>query len=258
MERIELTNRLRKMIAGLGSAKNRRAENLFVAEGHRCVMEILGGRQRCRYLVATHEWIDANLGEVAQRVECLVVVSPAEMMRLSQQKSPQPVLAIFEITRHELEIERYKRGLFIALDKVQDPGNLGTIVRLADWFGITDIFCSADTVDVFNPKVVQATMGAITRVKLHYVANLSEFLKRLGIPIYGTFLDGENLYASGLSESGVIVMGNEGNGISPEVEAIVNSRLLIPTYPQGRDTVESLNVGVAASIVVSEFRRRQR
>lgn len=258
MERIELTNRLRKMIAGLGQVKNRRVENLFVAEGVRCVMEILGGALRCPYLVATHEWVDANAGAIERRVEQLVAVSPAEMARLSQQKSPQPVLALFEIPNLALEMERYKRGLFMALDKVQDPGNLGTIVRLADWFGITDIFCSHDTVDVFNPKVVQATMGAITRVRLHYVVSLSKFLEQLDIPVYGTFLDGENLYSATLSESGVIVMGNEGNGISEDVAATVSSRLLIPTYPPARDAVESLNVGVAASIVVSEFRRRQR
>ena len=140
----------------------------------------------------------------------------------------------------------------------QDPGNLGTIIRLADWFGIEDIFCSTGTVDVFNPKTVQATMGAIARVKVHY-CDLPKLISSLkGIPVYGTFLDGNIIYSETLSANGLIVMGNEGNGISREVEALINRRLYIPNYPQERETSESLNVAIATAVVCAEFRRRLR
>jgi TrmH family RNA methyltransferase len=148
------------------------------------------------------------------------------------------------------------RSLCLALDDVQDPGNLGTIIRIADWFGIEDIFCSRGTVDVYNPKVIQATMGAIARVRVHYV-DLAEFIATAGdIPVYGTFLDGENMYGHELSANGIIVMGNEGNGIGSEVERLINKKLYIPNYPADRATSESLNVAVATAIVCAEFRRR--
>jgi len=147
--------------------------------------------------------------------------------------------------------------LCLALDEVQDPGNLGTIIRIADWFGIEHIFCSQGTADVYNPKVVQATMGALARVHVHYV-NLSELIDSLpDIPVYGTFLDGTNIYEQELSQTGIIVMGNEGNGISPEVRKVINRRLYIPNYPANRPTSESLNVAVATAITCAEFRRRK-
>jgi TrmH family RNA methyltransferase len=149
-----------------------------------------------------------------------------------------------------------ERSLCLALDDVQDPGNLGTIIRIADWFGIEDIFCSRGTVDVYNPKVVQATMGAIARVRVHYV-DLPEFIASMGsTPVYGTFLDGKDMYGCQLSGNGLIVMGNEGNGISGEIERMVNNKLYIPNYPAERATSESLNVAVATAIVCAEFRRR--
>ena len=142
------------------------------------------------------------------------------------------------------------------MDDIQDPGNLGTIIRLADWFGIEHIFCSPNTVDVFNPKAIQATMGGIARVKVHYIA-LSELIHVLGnVPVYGTFLDGKNMYEQPLSKNGIIVMGNEGNGIGTEVEKLVNRKLYIPNYPQERETSESLNVAIATAIVCAEFRRQ--
>ena len=149
------------------------------------------------------------------------------------------------------------RELCLALDTVQDPGNLGTIVRLADWFGIRHIFCSPSTSDVFAPKVVQATMGALARVRLHY-GPLPDLMRRLdaGVPVYGTFLDGDDLYAAPLEQCGLLVMGNEGNGISPEVEACVRQRLYIPNYPSGVPTSESLNVAIATAVACAEFRRR--
>lgn len=253
MENIELTNALRKMISGLGAAKNRNAESCFVAEGTRCVLEIMG-QLPCRYLVATSQWLQEWNGKVID-VEHLIVVPQAEIMRLSQQKSPQPVLAVYRKPHWPGRLSELKRGLYLALDHVQDPGNLGTIVRLADWFGITDIICSRDTADVFNPKVVQATMGALVRVGVHYV-DLAEFLRTTSLPVYGTFIDGDNLYNADLSADGIIVMGNEGNGISDEVAHLVTRRVSIPSFPPGRATVESLNVGVATAITVAEFRRK--
>ena len=144
----------------------------------------------------------------------------------------------------------------LALDDIQDPGNLGTIIRLADWFGIEHIFCSQGTVDVYNSKVIQATMGALARVKVHY-CNLPELISSLkDVPVYGTFLDGENIYDKPLSENGLIIMGNEGNGVSKEVSQLINNKLYIPNYPSGRTTSESLNVAIATAVVCAEFRRR--
>ena len=148
------------------------------------------------------------------------------------------------------------QSLCLALDDIQDPGNLGTIIRVADWFGIEHIFCSQGTVDVYNPKTIQATMGALARVKLHY-CDLPSFIASLGdVPVYGTFLDGDNMYEKELTPHGLIVMGNEGNGVSAEVANLVNERLYIPNYPPQRETSESLNVAMATGIICAEFRRR--
>ncbi len=157
----------------------------------------------------------------------------------------------------ELNDRELKGRLSIALDGIQDPGNLGTIIRVADWMGVRHIICSRDTVDVYNPKVVQATMGAISRVKVYY-ADLSDVLRKLreSMPVYGTFLDGDNIYATELTEEGIIVMGNEGKGVSEPVANLATKRLYIPSYPPGEQTSESLNVAVATAITLSEFRRQ--
>ena len=149
-----------------------------------------------------------------------------------------------------------KHSLCLALDDIQDPGNLGTIIRLADWFGIENIFCSHGTVDVYNPKVIQATMGALARVKLHYCDLVKLITSVKDIPIFGTFLDGNNIYGEDLSKNGLIIMGNEGNGVSKEVSKLINKKLYIPNYPTSRETSESLNVAIATAIVCAEFRRR--
>ena len=162
-----------------------------------------------------------------------------------------------EIPHYDLSKANPKKNLVLALDRVQNPGNLGTIIRLADWFGITDIVCSADSADCFNPKVIQATMGAIIRVRVHYTS-LPQWLeqqKDKGVSIYGTFLDGENIYKTEKGSCGVIVMGNEGQGISPECEKSVTHRLYIPPYPADCAGSESLNVAIATAITCSEFRR---
>ena len=171
-------------------------------------------------------------------------------------KTPQQVLAVFRQPEYVLNTSILRDSLCLALDDVQDPGNLGTIIRLADWFGIEHIICSSNTVDIYNPKTVQATMGGIARVKTYYTP-LPDLIRSLGdIPVYGTFLDGKNIYGQPLSRNGLIVMGNEGNGISKEVEALINQKLYIPNYPQERETSESLNVAIATAIVCAEFRRQ--
>lgn len=183
------------------------------------------------------------------------IIAPAEMKRISGLQAPPPVLALVVIPRYEF-LPDYK-NLVLCLDDIQDPGNLGTIIRLADWFGIKDIICSPGTADCFSPKVVQATMGAIARVRMYY-ADPVVFLTETGanVPVYGTFLDGENIYDASLDTKGVIVLGNEGKGISRRVALAVTRKLYIPSYPGGDSTVESLNVASAAAIVCSEFRRR--
>ena len=172
-------------------------------------------------------------------------------------RSPQSVWALFERKNYQLDFTAIEQTLSIALDGVQDPGNLGTIIRIADWFGIENIICSPNCVDLYNPKVVQATMGAIARVKVHYT-ELPQLINAMkNLPIYGTFLEGEFIYDTPLSNKGIIVMGSEGTGISKEVGQLVNKKLFIPSYPPNRTTSESLNVAVATSIICSEFRRRK-
>lgn len=250
---IELTNNLRKMVASLGNARSRREEKCFIAEGTKCVCDTWNAF-KCRYLFATSAWVDAHVHELPGAQP--IVVKRADMERMSQLSTPSQVLAVYELPEAKFDEASLSSNLVIALDRVQDPGNLGTIMRIADWFGITDIVCSHDTVDVYNPKVVQATMGAISRVKVHYL-DLVDLIKRnADIPVYGTFLDGRNIYETSLTPHGIVVMGNEGQGISDEIGALIKRRLFIPSYPQERPTSESLNVGMATAITIAEFRRR--
>lgn len=231
-----------KRIRSLGDKTGRENENRFVAEGEKLVGELLDS--------------DFTVHEVYRVGEN---VSAAEMGRLSFLRTPTPVLAVAEIPARPAgaNIE----GLCLALDDVQDPGNVGTIIRLADWFGVREVFCSPATADCWSPKVVQATMGAILRVRVHY-GPLEPLLKRAaesGVPIYGTFLQGENIYSLDLApDRGVVVMGNEGRGISTTVAGRVSHKLHIPPYPfeASNPTSESLNVAMATAIVLSEFRRR--
>ncbi len=240
--------------------KYRKAEGVFVAEGHKLVGDLLDVFE-CKYLAATSEWLSANAAWVdRQRRSGVEVdeVTDEELKRASFQETPQQVLAVFKQLTYEVDVnEVARKQLCLVLDDVQNPGNLGTIVRLADWFGIEHIFCSKGCADIYNPKTVQATMGGIARVQVHE-ADLPELLSRLDkdIPVYGTFLDGENMYGKELENRGLIVMGNEGKGVSKEVAAFVTERLYIPNYPEGRETSESLNVAIATAIVCAEFRRR--
>lgn len=248
----ELTNNLRKTVASLGQARNRRLTGWFVAEGTKCVLETLGAF-RTAHLFATAQWIQQHPTPGVTPVQ----VTQADIERMSQLQTPQQVIAVYHIPEPEPVPADIGSQLTLALDRIQDPGNMGTVMRVADWFGIRLILASPDTVDIYNPKVVQASMGAIARVKVIYTP-LTDALAALPeqLPVYGTFLDGKNIYGTPLTPAGVIVMGNEGNGISPDVARCVTHRLFIPPYPAGADTVESLNVGVATAVTVAEFRRR--
>lgn len=236
-----------KYIRQLEQKKYRKREGCFVAEGTKVVGDLLK-RYQPLALYATESW-DAPKGLG------YTLVSEEELQRVSFQQHPQQVLAIFPIPQPTDPVS-LRGSLTLALDGVQDPGNLGTIIRIADWFGIDTIICSEETADAWNPKVIQATMGSIARVNVIY-ANLLELLDTLpsDYPVYGTFLDGENIYTQTLLGEGLIIMGNEGNGISDAVRAKVNRRLLIPDFHQG-DTADSLNVAIATAITCSEFRRR--
>lgn len=243
-----------QLVRSLAEKSTRNEMGLFVAEGEKFIRELLGSDLRVRKIYLRDD-VEAEDEFEGENVEW---VSAKEMERLSQLKSANNSLALVEMPRHKLSLEALKGRLVIVLDGVQNPGNLGTIIRLADWFGVEDIVCSPTTADCFNPKVVQATMGAVLRVRVHYtpLEPLLERAKELEIPIYGAYLEGENIYQSELSQDGFIVMGNEGQGVSQEVSRYISERLFIPPYPANRNGSESLNVAIATSIICSEFRRR--
>lgn len=240
-----------KYIRSLELKKNRNKEGKFVAEGFKVVDDLLA-LQPADLIVATGEWLwGKHFGAETEVIE----VTDEELKKVSFLQHPQQVLAVFkQATSGDYSINTSE--LSLALDGVQDPGNMGTIIRIADWFGITHIYCSQDTADVYNPKVVQATMGSIARVKVEYgdLLGLVESLSA-DVPVYGTLLDGDNIYQQKLENRGLIVMGNEGKGISPALVKKVNHKLLIPNFPEGRATADSLNVAIATAITCSEFRR---
>ena len=233
-----LTNAEIKRIKSLKDKKFRDEFGQFVVEGEKLVEEALTSDFNVCAVYRTDE-----IGEEA-------------MSRMSQLSSPSPVLAVVEKpVPRGLALER---GLYLGLDSIRDPGNMGTILRLADWFGITTVFASQDCVEVFNPKVVQASMGSIFRVDV-VLCDLPDICRRfraMDMPVYGTFLDGKNIYTQTLADEGLIVMGNEAAGVSPEVASQASTRLLIPSFAGARRTAESLNVATATAIVLSEFRRR--
>lgn len=245
-----------KFVRQLEQKKFRKAENLFIAETHKVVGDLLAAGFRPVQLFATNDWISEHRPMLATLGSQITEVCQDELTRLSLQQHPQQVLALFPIPSAPQPLSNLTSKLSILLDNVQDPGNLGTIIRIADWFGIDTIYCSPGTVDAWNPKVVQATMGSIARVHIIYIEP-DELFSQLpaDYPIYGTFLDGDNIYTQQLTSHGLIVMGNEGNGISDAVRARVSHKLLIPDFHKG-DTADSLNVAIATAITCSEFRRR--
>ena len=249
-----------KFLHSLEMKKNRDAQQSFVVEGPKIVHDILSRhKDQLSVIAATDEWFAQEYQLMDGLQYERIVVSADELTKVSFLCHPQQVFAVFrkfaEMTPEELPSLADK--LTLVLDGVQDPGNLGTIIRIADWFGIEDIICSKDTVDVYNPKVVQATMGSIARVRVSYM-DLKQLFEVLPptLPVYGTLLEGNNMYSEQLSHNGIIIMGNEGKGISPQIRQFISKGLRIPNYPEGRDTADSLNVAVATAIICAEFRRR--
>ena len=225
-----------KQIRSLGEKKFRDATGLFVVEGEKMVQEALDS--------------GFKVVRVLRREE----IGDAAMARISQLSSPSPVLAV--VARPEPAADEPVGGLCLALDGIRDPGNMGTIIRIADWFGVETVYASADCVELFNPKVIQASMGSVFRVRLVTadIPALARRFREAGMRVYGTFLDGKDLYREELQPAGLVVMGNEANGIRPEVAAEVDARLTIPAF--GKSGAESLNVAAATAVTLSEFRRR--
>ncbi|HJY12589.1 MAG TPA: RNA methyltransferase [Flavobacterium sp.] len=233
-----------KLITGLHQKKQRFANQLFFAEGVKVIQELLQSNFELEHLYTTLN--DFETVQSSKRT----LINEQELKKISALATPNSCLAVFKIPAENKIIDS---GLIIALDDIRDPGNLGTILRLCDWFGIKQIICSKETVDIYNPKVVQATMGSIARVNVNYI-DLKTFITQTELPVFGTFMDGDNIYKSNLPQSGIIIMGNEANGISAEIEKIVTSRISIPRFGELQKT-ESLNVATATAIILSEFKR---
>jgi TrmH family RNA methyltransferase len=233
-----------KLIRSLQQKKYRNLHQLFFVEGKKTVQELLNSDFEPYAIFC----IDSNIFDCSDTF--LHKITKAELQQISTLKNPNGVLGVFHIPESK-EVDF--KDWVVALDDIRDPGNLGTIIRLCDWFGIQNLVCSQNTVDCYNPKVLQATMGSITRVNIKYI-NLVDFLKDVEIPVYGAFMDGESVYKSELSSAGIIILGNEGNGISSEVEALASKKITIPQY--GKQTTESLNVATAAAVLLNEIRRK--
>lgn len=242
-----------KLILSLEHKKFRNEYKLFVAEGPKTVNELLKQKWPVDRIFATKEWSELK------NYPKTIIITGSELGKISFQKTPQHVLAVCKMADRKIDFNNLKNTLCLALDNVQDPGNVGTIIRLADWFGIGHIFSGTGTADLYNPKVIQATMGAFTRVSVHSVdlTNfLSDYKVKTMLPVFGTLLDGNNIYHEKLNSNGIIVMGSEGNGISEEIKLLLTHRLFIPSYPEGSHSSESLNVAISTAIICAEFRRK--
>ena len=260
-----LKNQL-KFVTSLKQKKNREAQQLFIAEGTKVVAELLNSSIIVKQLFATSQFLGDK--KIDRTTECFEIKA-SELERISLLTTPNEVLAICEIPNYELVTDELENKLTLVLDDIKDPGNLGTIIRIADWFGIEHIICSTETVETYNPKVVQATMGSIARVKIHRM-DLPEFFKVEGLPAgqagsklkvdsFGAVLNGENIYSKTLPANGLVVIGNESRGISEELLPHIKNKIGIPSfssYKPGGESAESLNAAIATAIICSEFRRR--
>ena len=232
-----------KLINSLQQKKYRKLHNLFIAEGKKVIQELLDAQFSLAYLFVTKaDLFDTN--------PAATLISDNELKKITALTTANDCLAVFEIKETNF---KQTSGLELALDNIKDPGNMGTIIRLCDWFGISKIICTEETVDMYNPKVVQATMGSLARVQVEYT-NLVAYLKATDLEIFGTFMDGENIYKKELPTSGILVMGNEANGISSEIENLITQKISIPRFGNLQQT-ESLNVATATAIFLSEFKR---
>lgn len=248
-----------KHITSLKIKKYRELHGEFIAEGNKLVNELLNSNYKTNALYATKEWLIENklpFGFSAEVVE----VSDAEMARITMLSTPSPCLLLLQTQNSLFDIAVVERELVLMLDEIKDPGNLGTIIRTADWFGFKHVICSLNTVDLYNPKTIQSTMGSVARVNVSY-QNLIEILEKLkgGVSVYGSLLDGENILHKHLRSTGIIVIGNESNGISDKIRNYINEKIFIPGYQvySEIDTPESLNASMANAIICYEFRRRE-
>ena len=239
-------------ITSLKEKKFRKQHQTFVAEGSKLILDLIQS-MKCQLLVLSE---DMNENKIETDAEEVIIATRSELKKASQLATPPDAIAVFYQTQHNYTKIDYTNKLSLLLDGVQDPGNVGTIIRIADWFGIDNIFCSHDTADIYNTKTVQATMGALARINVHYTNIADIIAKHPDSPIYGTFLNGKNIYQEVLSSKGFIVMGSEGKGIRPEIDQLITNRLYIPSFSTNSTTSESLNVAVATAVVCSEFRRR--
>lgn len=233
-----------KLIISLKQKKFRNENQLFIAEGEKVIRELFNSKFELEHLYCTNNIFDDL------KLNNITTISQSDLEKISALSTSNNCLGLFRIPRVN---SIKKNGLIVVLDDIRDPGNLGTIIRLCDWFGVNQLVCSNETVDVFNPKVVQATMGSLKRVQVNY-CDLNEFLLNSDLPIFGTFMDGKNIYKTNLPENAIIILGNEANGISNKLENLIKNRLTIPRFGAIQET-ESLNVATAAAIVLSEFRR---
>ena len=233
-----------KLIRSLAQKKQRQKQGLFIVEGIKGINEFLKSSFELHQLYATIDLFDVENGLFTE-------ISSAELKQISHLETPQDGLAIFKMPKHAETVQQTK---IVALDSVRDPGNLGTIIRMCDWFGVERLICSRDTVDCYNPKVVQATMGSLSRVRVDYM-ELKDFLRKTSLPVFGTFMDGESIYETDLPKDYVLVLGNEANGISKDIEAFCKARIAIPQFGNSQST-ESLNVATAAAISLAEFARQ--
>jgi RNA methyltransferase, TrmH family len=249
-------------IRSLEQKKVRDESNCFIIEGDKLVREALTLPSGSSYLVigvyGTSQWMQKNWQLIHHLGKDSITISSGDLDRISLQKTPNQVLAIIQFDRTRIPSFDFQTELLIGLCQVQDPGNIGTIIRLADWFGISGVIASKDSADFFSPKVVQASMGSIFRIKLLTI-DLGAFVRSLpkDFPIYGTHLMGENIYTTSISKNGIILLGNESKGLSTELINLTTKNLLIPNFSKGSNKPESLNVSIAAAIISSEFRRQE-
>jgi len=233
-----------KLITSLSQKKYRQKHHLFIAEGVKVLNELLNSTFEIETLFCTDDF------EVAISEKKIVRISETELKKVSTLKSPNKALGLFKIPK---EKALQNSGLTIALDAINDPGNLGTIIRLCDWFGITQLVCSKDTVDCYNQKVVQASMGSLTRVSIHYT-DLENYITKSNLDTFIADMDGENVYKTKLPKEGILIMGNEASGVSEEIKSLLQYKISIPRFGETQET-ESLNVATATAILLSEFKR---
>jgi TrmH family RNA methyltransferase len=248
-----------KFIISLQKRKIREEEQLYVIEGDKLVREFLAAGKHFKTLVAKPEFISSLSFELKSNVDEIVTVSYEELKQISNLKTPHNALGIIPIPASELKINEVLKDLCVAIDCIQDPGNMGTIIRAAGWFGIRNILCSENSVDLFNPKVIQASMGAILHVNVFYtsLAEVLDNATKIKIPVFGSVLNGESIYTHPLDNKGIILLGNESKGISDDLMPFITGKIMIPKFNEEKNGIDSLNVGMAASIMFSEFRRRE-